>query len=91
MPVDGASAPYVIDAAGRYELTAQLPERLIGTIAPGMTVMLDAPTSAVDAVLARHPQVAALFDNGWLHLLTLDAGRIDARYHPRNGWRREGA
>ena len=20
-----------------------------------------------------------------------DAGRIDARYHPRNGWRREGA
>ena len=32
-----------------------------------------------------------LFDNGWLHLLTLDAGRIDARYHPRNGWRREGA
>lgn len=56
-----------------------------------LTVMLDAPTSAVDAVLARHPQVAALFDNGWLHLLTLDAGRIDARYHPRNGWRTEGA
>ena len=56
-----------------------------------LTVMLDAPTSAVDAVLSRHPQVAALFDNGWLHLLTLDAGRIDARYHPRNGWRREGA
>jgi uncharacterized protein YbcC (UPF0753/DUF2309 family) len=56
-----------------------------------LTVMLDAPTSAVDAVLARHPQVAALFDNGWLHLLTLEGGRIDARYHPRNGWRREGA
>ena len=56
-----------------------------------LTVMLDARTSAVDAVLARHPQVAALFDNGWLHLLTLDAGRIDARYHPRNGWRTEGA
>lgn len=56
-----------------------------------LTVMLDAPTSAVDAVLARHPQVAALFDNGWLHLLTLEGGRIDGRYHPRNGWRREGA
>ncbi|TYP65931.1 hypothetical protein A9A71_113206 [Stutzerimonas stutzeri] len=56
-----------------------------------LTVMLDAPTSAVDAVLSRHPQVAALFDNGWLHLLTLEAGRIDARYHPRNGWRTEGA
>lgn len=56
-----------------------------------MTVMLDAPTSAIDAVLARHPQVAALFDNGWLHLLTLEAGRIDARYHPRNGWRTDGA
>ncbi len=56
-----------------------------------LTVMLDAPTSAVDAILDRHPQVAALFDNGWLHLLTLNAGRIDARYQPRNGWRSEAA
>ncbi len=50
MPVDGASAPYVIDAAGRYELTAQLPERLIGTIRPGMTVMLDGVSGTVTSV-----------------------------------------
>lgn len=50
MPVDGASAPYVIDATGRYELTAQLPERLIGTIKPGMTVMLDGVSGTVTSV-----------------------------------------
>lgn len=50
MPVDGTSAPYVIDAAGRYELTAQLPERLIGTIRPGMTVMLDGVSGTVTSV-----------------------------------------
>lgn len=39
-PVDGSTAAYVIDAASRYELTAQLPERLVGQIRPGMTVQL---------------------------------------------------
>lgn len=50
MPVDGMSAPYVIDAAGRYELTAQLPERLIGTIRPGMTVSVESVTGTVTSV-----------------------------------------
>ncbi|PZU11517.1 efflux RND transporter periplasmic adaptor subunit [Sphingomonas sp.] len=50
MPVDGASAPYVIDAAGRYELTAQLPERLIGVVRPGMKVVLDDMTGTVSSV-----------------------------------------
>ncbi len=39
-PVDGATAAYVIDAASRYELTAQLPERLVGQVRPGMIVQL---------------------------------------------------
>lgn len=39
-PVDEATAAYVIDAASRYELTAQLPERLIGQVRPGMAVRL---------------------------------------------------
>ncbi len=39
-PVDGTSAAYVIDAVSRYELTAQLPERLIGQVRPGMAVRL---------------------------------------------------
>lgn len=38
--VDGASAPYVIDAAGQYEAQAQLPERLAGEVKPGMTVAM---------------------------------------------------
>lgn len=39
-PVDGMTAPYVIDAEGKYEVIAQVPERLIGTLQPGMTVRL---------------------------------------------------
>lgn len=39
-PVDGSTAAYVIDAASRYELTAQLPERLVGQVRPGMAVQL---------------------------------------------------
>lgn len=39
-PIDGATAAYVIDAANRYELTAQLPERLVGQVRPGMSVVL---------------------------------------------------
>lgn len=39
-PVDGTTAPYVIDAVDRYEVEAQLPERLVGVVRPGMTIRL---------------------------------------------------
>lgn len=39
-PVSEATAAYVIDAVSRYELTAQLPERLLGQVKPGMAVRL---------------------------------------------------
>lgn len=39
-PVDGTTAPYVIDAADRYEVAGQLPERLVGTVRPGMTIQI---------------------------------------------------
>lgn len=39
-PVNEATSAYVIDAVSRYELTAQLPERLLGQIHPGMAVRL---------------------------------------------------
>ena len=39
-PVGEATAAYVIDAVSRYELTAQLPERLLGQVRPGMAVRL---------------------------------------------------
>lgn len=40
-PVDGTTAPYVIDAADRYEVAGQLPERLMGKVRPGMSVRVN--------------------------------------------------
>jgi uncharacterized protein YbcC (UPF0753/DUF2309 family) len=51
-----------------------------------LTVMIEAPQEAIGAVLAKHPQVAALFDNGWLHLLALADGAVAARYRPGGIW-----
>ncbi|HUO21087.1 MAG TPA: putative inorganic carbon transporter subunit DabA, partial [Caulobacteraceae bacterium] len=46
-----------------------------------LSVCLEAPREAIADVLRRHPQVRALFDNGWLHLFALDdAGRMAWRY-----------
>lgn len=50
MPVDGTTAPFVIDAAGRYEATAQVPERLIGQVRVGQTVRLGSVAGTVTAV-----------------------------------------
>ncbi|WP_370738539.1 YbcC family protein [Pseudoruegeria aquimaris] len=63
------------------ERPAHAPQRL--------TVLIEAPCEAISQILARHPQVAALFDNGWLHLMKLEGGRIAARYRPGGGWRDE--
>lgn len=49
-PLDGTTAPYVIDANGRYEVVAQVPERLVGQIRPGMTVKLGALSGTVTSV-----------------------------------------
>ena len=56
-----------------------------------LSVLIEAPREAISAVLERHPQVRALFDNGWLHLLALQDGRIVARYVPGGGWARDPA
>ncbi|MCG6121591.1 MAG: DUF2309 domain-containing protein [Microvirga sp.] len=47
-----------------------------------LTVLVEAPREAVLAILERHPQVRDLFDNGWLHLLLLEEGRVAGRYRP---------
>ena len=54
-----------------------------------LTVMIEAPQEAIGAVLAKHPQVAALFDNGWLHLLALEDGAVSARYRPGGTWEQD--
>lgn len=52
-----------------------------------LSVLIEAPAAEIAAILARHPQVQALFDNGWMSLLTLKDGQMDLRYQPGGGWR----
>ncbi len=63
-PVDGMAAAFVVDASGRYEVRAQVPERLIGKIAPGMRVLVDggieAKVTSVGKVLQPETRSAAL-------------------------------
>lgn len=49
-PVDGTTAPYVIDAVDRYQIEAQLPERLVGQVRPGMTIRFGDLQGSVTAV-----------------------------------------
>ncbi|MEM7543972.1 MAG: DUF2309 domain-containing protein [Pseudomonadota bacterium] len=56
-----------------------------------LSVLIEAPREAISDVLERHPDVQALFDNGWLHLLTLKNGEVDARYRPGLSWEMLGA
>ena len=51
-----------------------------------LSVMIEAPTEAMGDILARHAQVRALFDNGWLHLFALEGGKVAARYRPGIAW-----
>jgi hypothetical protein len=37
-----------------------------------LSVCIEAPREAMSEILGRHPNVRALFDNGWLHLFALD-------------------
>ena len=52
-----------------------------------LTVCIEAPSDAIDAILLRHPEVRALFDNRWMHLVTIDdSGRIADRYRGVSDW-----
>ncbi len=63
-PVEGANAPYVIDAADSYEIQAQVPERLVGQIKAGMRVQLGdkvrAKVTSVGAVIQPETRSASL-------------------------------
>ncbi len=55
-----------------------------------LTVCVEAPHTAINDILARHPGVRALFDNRWLHLFAIDeSGRMAARYAGGLRWRSE--
>ncbi|MCC1491978.1 YbcC family protein [Cognatishimia sp. F0-27] len=51
-----------------------------------LSVIVAAPTEAIQGILDKHPQVRALFDNGWLALSAMDdEGRVAHRYDG-GGW-----
>ncbi len=52
-----------------------------------LDVVIEAPREAMEEILAKHPGVADLFDNGWLTLIAMDGrGRLAWRYIPGGGW-----
>lgn len=46
MPLDGAQAPFVIDATDRYALTAQLPQQYAERVHPGMHIQVQPQVQA---------------------------------------------
>jgi uncharacterized protein YbcC (UPF0753/DUF2309 family) len=51
-----------------------------------LQVLVEAPEDAMDAVLARHPQVAQLVEHGWLHLFSLgEDGALRRRHGAATG------
>lgn len=65
-PVDGMSAPFVIENAGAYRLDLQLPERLASTVKPGMAVEVllpvegGAPIAIGGSILSVTPSIDPL-------------------------------
>jgi uncharacterized protein YbcC (UPF0753/DUF2309 family) len=52
-----------------------------------LNVVIEAPTSEIEAVLAKHAGVADLVENRWLHLFALaDDGKTCLRYDGRGSW-----
>jgi uncharacterized protein YbcC (UPF0753/DUF2309 family) len=52
-----------------------------------LSVCIEAPQDAMTAILCKHPDVRALFDNRWLYLFGLDdAGRMASRYLGNLAW-----
>lgn len=52
-----------------------------------LSVVIEAPLEAMNAVIAKHAGVRDLLDHGWLHLFAMDeAGRIAHRYAGGLNW-----
>lgn len=51
-----------------------------------LTVVIEAPTSAIDAVIAQHAVVRDLVNNGWVHLLQLEGEEGACRRRTPEGW-----
>ncbi|HSO33084.1 MAG TPA: putative inorganic carbon transporter subunit DabA, partial [Labilithrix sp.] len=53
-----------------------------------LSVFIEAPRSAIDRVLEKHPKVRELVDNEWLHLFQIDVGERALFVRRNAGWAR---
>ena len=51
-----------------------------------LSVYIEAPEAAMEAILMKHPGVRQLVENGWLHLFSLDGEEGVPRRHGPGGW-----
>lgn len=52
-----------------------------------LNVVIEAPTAAMDEVLAKHDHVRHLVENGWVHLLAMgEDGQVTHRHRRGPGW-----
>ena len=52
-----------------------------------LSVLIEAPRSDIDAVIAKHESVRQLVENGWLHLFAIeDEGRVIVRRESAGTW-----
>jgi uncharacterized protein YbcC (UPF0753/DUF2309 family) len=52
-----------------------------------LNVVIEAPTEAINQVIAKHPMVRNLFDNQWIYLMAMnDEGQIAQRYTGNQTW-----
>ena len=51
-----------------------------------LSVFIEAPGSAIEAVLAKHEKVRALVDNGWLDLFRIDAAALQVQAYRERLW-----
>ena len=52
-----------------------------------LNVIIEAPKTAIDDVVARHEQVRQLVDNSWIHLFQIDESGHLNRRHRHQQWR----
>ncbi len=54
-----------------------------------LNVIIEAPIEAMNAILEKHKVVRDLCENGWLHLLAMDAeGKVSHRYEGDFSWKK---
>jgi uncharacterized protein YbcC (UPF0753/DUF2309 family) len=56
-----------------------------------LSVFIEAPRAAIDAVAAAHDIARQLVDNGWLHLFRIDAGSGAIEQHIGGAWQQPAA